>query len=62
MRSLEGVKVVAVAFVGLNASLKDATLRTLAPCSQSIRLGPQSADLTISLPFFVLGASAFSLV
>ena len=50
MRSLEGVKVVAVAFVGLNAYLKDATLRTLAPCSQSIRLGPQSANLTISLP------------
>ncbi|BDC42895.1 hypothetical protein [Paraburkholderia terrae] len=61
MRSPEGVKVVAVTLLGLNAYLKDATLRTLAPCSQSIRLGPQSADLAISLPFFVQGASAFSL-
>lgn len=39
-----------VAFLGLNTYLKDATLRTLAPYSQIIRLGPQSANLTISLP------------
>lgn len=55
MRSLERVKVVVafvglIAFVGLNAYLKDATLRTLAPYSQIIRLGPQPANLTISLP------------
>lgn len=54
-RSLEGVKdVVApvglVALPGLNAYPKDATLRMLAPYSQIIRLGPQSANLTISLP------------
>lgn len=62
MRSLERVKVIVVAFVGLvalaalvalvglNADLNDATLRTLAPYSQIIRLGSQSANLTVSLP------------
>ncbi|NEK55843.1 DotU family type IV/VI secretion system protein, partial [Rhizobium leguminosarum] len=39
-----------VAFLGLNAYLKDATLRSLAPYSQIVRLGPQSANLTISPP------------
>jgi type VI secretion system protein ImpK len=39
-----------VAFLGLNTYLKDSTLRTLLPYSQIIRLGPQSANLTISLP------------
>jgi type VI secretion system protein ImpK len=38
------------AFLGLNAYLRDTTLRTLAPYSQIIKLGPQSANLTISLP------------
>ena len=56
MRSVEGANVIVFAFVGLiallglNAYLKDATLRTLAPYSQIIWLGPQSANLTISLP------------
>jgi hypothetical protein len=70
MRSLEGVKVIVVAFVGLvalvglNAYLKDATLRTLAPYSPVIRLGSQFSAL-IFCPPFVPGASpfvAFSLV
>jgi type VI secretion system protein ImpK len=30
--------------------LRDQTLRTLAPYSQVVKLGPQSATLTISLP------------
>jgi type VI secretion system protein ImpK len=38
------------AFLGLNAYLRDSTLKTLTPYSQIIRLGPQSANLTISLP------------
>jgi type VI secretion system protein ImpK len=39
-----------VAFLGLNTYLKDSTLRTLAPYPHIIRLGPQSANLTISAP------------
>ena len=55
MRSLERVNAVVafvgvVALLGLNAYLKDATLRTLAPYSQIIRLGPQPANLTFPLP------------
>jgi type VI secretion system protein ImpK len=39
-----------LAFLGLNSYLRDSTLHTLAPYSQIIKLGPQSANLTISLP------------
>ncbi|MGF6574161.1 type VI secretion system protein ImpK [Paraburkholderia fungorum] len=37
-------------YLGLNTWLRDSTLRTLAPYSQIVKLGPQSANLTISLP------------
>jgi type VI secretion system protein ImpK len=39
-----------LAFLGLNSYLKDNTLRALAPYSQIIKVGPESANLTISLP------------
>ncbi len=39
-----------LAFVGLNTYLKDSTVRALAPYSQVIKVGPESANLTISLP------------
>jgi type VI secretion system protein ImpK len=39
-----------LAYLGLNNYLRDTTLHTLAPYSQIIKLGPQSANLTISLP------------
>jgi len=39
-----------LAYLGLNTYLRDQTLRTLAPYSQVVKLGPQSATLTISLP------------
>ena len=39
-----------LAYLGLNTYLRDSTLRTLAPYSQVVQLGPQSANLTISLP------------
>jgi type VI secretion system protein ImpK len=39
-----------LAYLGLNTYLRDQTLRSLAPYSQVIKLGPQSATLTISLP------------
>jgi type VI secretion system protein ImpK len=37
-------------YLGLNTWRRDSTLRTLAPYSQIVKLGPQSANLTISLP------------
>lgn len=39
-----------LAYLGLNTYLRDQTLRSLAPYSQVVKLGPQSATLTISLP------------
>ncbi|MEK6424496.1 MAG: type IVB secretion system protein IcmH/DotU [Burkholderia gladioli] len=39
-----------LAFIGLNAYLRDHTLKALAPYSQIIKVGPESANLTISLP------------
>ncbi|MGF7132028.1 type VI protein secretion system component VasF [Paraburkholderia sp. EB58] len=39
-----------LAYLGPNSYLRDSTLHTLAPYSQIIKLGPQSANLTISLP------------
>jgi len=36
--------------LGLNTCLKDKTLQALAPYSQVIKVGPESANLTISLP------------
>ncbi|WP_027797157.1 type IVB secretion system protein IcmH/DotU [Paraburkholderia acidipaludis] len=39
-----------LAFLGLNSYLKDQTLKALAPYSQIIKVGPESANLTISLP------------
>jgi type VI secretion system protein ImpK len=39
-----------LAYLGLNTYLRDQTLRTLAPYSQMVKLGPQSAALTISPP------------
>ncbi|WP_322104434.1 type IVB secretion system protein IcmH/DotU [Paraburkholderia sp. J41] len=37
-------------WLGLSTWLRDNTLHTLAPYTQLIKLGPQSANLTISLP------------
>ncbi|WP_438893557.1 DotU family type IV/VI secretion system protein, partial [Bacillus cereus group sp. BC13] len=37
-------------YLGLNTYLKDKTLQALAPYSQVIKVGPESANLTISLP------------
>ncbi|WP_229061447.1 DotU family type IV/VI secretion system protein [Burkholderia ambifaria] len=37
-------------FLGLNTYLKDKTLQALAPYSQVVKVGPESANLTISLP------------
>lgn len=39
-----------LAWLGLNTWLKDSTVRTLAPYTNIVKLGPQSANLTISLP------------
>lgn len=39
-----------LAFAGLNSYLKGHTLKALAPYSQIIKVGPESANLTISLP------------
>jgi len=39
-----------LAWLGLSTWLRDNTVRTLAPYTQLIKLGPQSANLTISLP------------
>ncbi|RQH09913.1 type IVB secretion system protein IcmH/DotU [Paraburkholderia dinghuensis] len=39
-----------LAWLGLSMWLRDNTVRTLAPYTQIIKLGPQSANLTISLP------------
>jgi type VI secretion system protein ImpK len=39
-----------IAWLGLSTWLRDTTLHTLAPYTQLIKLGPQSANLTISLP------------
>ncbi|SAL29550.1 ompA family protein [Caballeronia sordidicola] len=39
-----------LAFVGLNAYLKDSTLKAVAPYSEIVKVGPRSANLTISLP------------
>ncbi|WP_233832497.1 type IVB secretion system protein IcmH/DotU [Paraburkholderia sp. ZP32-5] len=39
-----------LAYLGLNTWLRDNTLHALAPYSQVIKLGPESANLTISLP------------
>jgi type VI secretion system protein ImpK len=39
-----------LAFVGLNAYLKDSTLKAVAPYSEIVKLGPRSANLTLSLP------------
>ncbi|AYZ67161.1 DotU family type IV/VI secretion system protein [Burkholderia multivorans] len=39
-----------LAYLGLNTYLKDKTLQALAPYSQVIKVGPESANLTISLP------------
>ena len=44
------VLVALLAYLGLNSFLRDSTLHMLAPYSQIIKLGPQSANLTISLP------------
>jgi type VI secretion system protein ImpK len=45
-----GTVVALLAYLGPNSYLRDSTLHTLAPYSQIIKLGPQSANLTISLP------------
>lgn len=37
-------------YLGLNTYLKDKTLQALSPYSQVIKVGPESANLTISLP------------
>ncbi|WP_114811222.1 type IVB secretion system protein IcmH/DotU [Paraburkholderia kururiensis] len=39
-----------VAYLGLNTYLRDNTLRALSPYAQVIKVGPESANLTISLP------------
>ncbi|WP_028220890.1 type IVB secretion system protein IcmH/DotU [Paraburkholderia oxyphila] len=39
-----------LAWLGLNTWLRDSTVRTLAPYTNIVKLGPQSANLTISLP------------
>ena len=39
-----------LAFVGLNSYLKDSTLKAVAPYSEIVKVGPKSANLTISLP------------
>ncbi|WP_118182804.1 type IVB secretion system protein IcmH/DotU [Paraburkholderia phosphatilytica] len=39
-----------LAYVGLSTWLRDTTIRSLAPYSQLVKVGPESANLTISLP------------
>jgi len=39
-----------LAWLGLSTWLRDNTVHMLAPYTQLIKLGPQSANLTISLP------------